>query len=150
MGDFYMKERQNDNIIFLNIIYQNAYMGVIGIDSVIGKVKDEKLAKVMGEQRSEYETICSDAKSILLKYGAQEESISKIKEMSTKMMSKMMAEGKDDKGLAKLLLQGNEKGIVEAQENLNQYKGNDSEIIKLAKRLLATEEHNRDEMKEFI
>jgi len=150
MGDFYMKEKGNDNIIFLNIIYQNAEMGLIGLDSVIPKVTDEKLAKVMNEQRAEYEKICKDAKDILLKYGAQEEEISKMKEISTETMSKMMAMGKDDKGLAKLLLQGNEKGITEAQENLNQYKGNDEEIIKLAKRLLATEEHNRDEMKEFL
>lgn len=145
-----MKEKQNENIIFLNVIYQNAEMGLIGIDSVISKVTDEKLAKVMREQRAEYEEICNDAKEILLKYGAQEEEISKAKELSTEAMSKMMARGKDDKGLAKLLLQGNEKGIIEAQENLNQYKGKDAEIIKLAKRLLATEEHNRDEMKEFI
>jgi len=145
-----MKEKQNENIIFLNVIYQNAEMGLIGLDSVISKVTDEKLAKVMREQRAEYEEICSDAKEILLKYGAQEEEISKMKELSSEAMSKMMAMGKDDKGLAKLLLQGNEKGITEAQENLNQYNGKDAEIVKLAKRLLATEEHNRDEMKEFI
>lgn len=50
VGDFLMKEKQNDNIIFLNLIYQNAQMGVIGIDAVIDKVENEELAKLIKEQ----------------------------------------------------------------------------------------------------
>ena len=41
-----MKEKQNENIIFLNLIYQNAEMGLIGIDTVIKKINDEKIGKL--------------------------------------------------------------------------------------------------------
>ena len=47
-----MKE-QNSNIKFLNLIYQNAQMGLIGIDMVMKKLKNEKLAKLIDEQRRE-------------------------------------------------------------------------------------------------
>ncbi len=145
-----MKEKQNDNIIFLNLIYQNAQMGIIGIDTVLGKIKDEKLAKLVNEQRSEYESICEMTKKVLLKYGAQEESIGKIKEAMSKMMSEMMTLKSDDKKIAKLMMEGNEKGAIAIQEKLNMYQDKDSEIIELAKKLLATEEHNREEFKKYI
>lgn len=144
-----MKEKQNDNIIFLNLIYENANMGLIGIDAVLDKIEDEKLAKLVKEQRDEYDTICSEAKEILIKYGAKEE-VSKPKEMMSKIMSEMMTLKSDDKKIVKLMMEGNEKGLVSIQEKLNEYEDQDEEIVDLAKRLLATEEHNRDEFKKYL
>lgn len=145
-----MKERQNDNIIFLNLIYQNAQMGLIGIDAVIGKVKDEEIAKLIDEQRLEYENICGSAKEILLKYGAKEEEINKLQKLSSKIMSEIMSMGCDDKSIAKLMMEGNEKGVIEIQEKLNTYKEQDEEIVNLAKKLLENEEHNREEFKKYL
>lgn len=144
-----MKEKQNDNIIFLNLIYENANMGLIGIDAVLDKIEDEKLAKLVKEQRDEYDTICSEAKEILIKYGAKEE-VSKPKEMMSKIMSEMMTLKSDDKKIVKLMMEGNEKGLISIQEKLNEYEDQDEEIVDLAKRLLATEEHNRDEFKKYL
>ena len=59
-----MKEQQNTNIQFLNLIYQNAQMGLIGIDTVIKKVENEKIAKLVQEQRKEYEEFLEDARKI--------------------------------------------------------------------------------------
>lgn len=145
-----MKEKQNDNIIFLNLIYQNAEMGLIGIDVVLKKVNDEKIAKLINEQRKEYECICKDAKEILIKYGAKEEEIPKIKELSSKIMSEMMSMGSDDRKIVKLMMEGNQKGVIAIQEKLNTYQDKDPEIEKLAKRLLETEEHNREEFKDYL
>lgn len=145
-----MKEKQNDNIIFLNLIYQNAEMGLIGIDTVLKKVEDEKLAKLINTQRKEYEKFCSDVKDILIKYGAKEEEIPKLKELSSKVMSEVMSMGKDDKEIAKLMMEGNQKGVIEIQEQLNTKTIEDEEIVELAKRLLETEEHNREEFKKYL
>ena len=106
-----MKERQNKNIIFLNLIYQNAQMGLIGIDTVIKKVENNKIAKLIQEQRKEYEKFLEDAKSILIKYGAKEEEISKLKELSSKAMAEVMTMNKGDKEIAKLMMEGNQKGF---------------------------------------
>ena len=51
-----MKKKKNENIEFLNYIYKNAEMGVIGIDDVITKVDDEKFIKLLKIQREEYKT----------------------------------------------------------------------------------------------
>ena len=150
MGDFYMKEKNNTNIKFLNLIYQNAEMGLIGIDTVLKKVENEKIAKIINEQRKEYETFLEDAKKILIKYGAKEEEISKLKELSSKVMAEAMTICKGDKEIAKMMMTGNEKGVLEITAELNQYEGDDEEILDLAHRLLATEEHNREEFKQYL
>lgn len=144
-----MKEQQNSNIKFLNLIYQNAQMGLIGIDMVIKKVENEKIAKLIGEQK-EYEKFLSDAHEILIKYGAKEEEISKLKELSSKVMATFMTMNKSDKEIAKLMMEGNQKGVLEITAELNNYDGNDEEILSLARRLLATEEHNREEFKTYL
>ena len=145
-----MKEQNNTNIKFLNLIYQNAEMGLIGIDAVIKKVESDKIAKLIKEQRKEYEHFLDDAKKILLKYGAKEEEISKLKNLSSKAMANVMTMGKSDKEIAKLMMEGNQKGVLEITAELNEYEGNDEEILDLAHKLLATEEHNREEFKEYL
>lgn len=145
-----MKEKGNDNIILLNLIYQNAQMGLIGIDSVLGKVKNEKVAKLIKEQRDEYEVICKEAREILIKYGAKEEEIGKVKELSSKIMSEIMSMNADDKKIVKLMMEGNEKGLIEIQQKINEYQEQDEEILALAHKLLETEEHNREEFKEYL
>lgn len=142
--------KENSNIKFLNLIYQNAQMGLIGIDMVIKKVENEKIAKLIGEQKKEYEKFLSDAHEILIKYGAKEEEISKLKELSSKVMATFMTMNKSDKEIAKLMMEGNQKGVLEITAELNNYDGSDDEILSLARRLLATEEHNREEFKTYL
>ena len=142
--------KENSNIKFLNLIYQNAQMGLIGIDMVIKNVENEKIAKLIGEQKKDYEKFLSDAHEILIKYGAKEEEISKLKELSSKVMATFMTMNKPDKEIAKLMMEGNQKGVLEITAELNNYDGNDEEILSLARRLLATEEHNREEFKTYL
>ena len=125
-------------------------MGLIGIDMVIKKVENEKIAKLIGEQKKEYEKFLSDAHEILIKYGAKEEEISKLKELSSKVMATFMTMNKSDKEIAKLMMEGNQKGVLEITAELNNYDGNDEEILSLARRLLAAEEHNREEFKTYL
>ena len=145
-----MKEQNNINIQFLNLIYQNAQMGLVGIDTVMKKVESEAIAKLISEQRQEYEKFLEDSHRILIKYGAKEEEISKLKELSSKAMAEVMTMNKDDKEIAKLMMEGNQKGVLEITSELNQYEGDDEEILDLAHKLLATEEHNREEFKQYL
>lgn len=145
-----MKEKQNDNIIFLNLIYQNAQMGLIGIDTVLKKIDDENIANLMSEQRNEYESICEKAHEILIKYGAKEEELPKLKEISSKIMGEIMSITGDDKKIVKLMVEGSNKGVIAIQEKINSYTKDDEEVLDLAKKLLATEEHNINEWKEYL
>ncbi len=147
------KVSKEENIEFLNLIYQNAEMGLIGIDCVMKKVEDEEISHLIKEQREEYEEFCNDAKKLLSKYGAKEEEISAIQKLSSKVMSELMSINKEDKNIVKLMMEGNEKGVIAIKEKLNMYEkkeGIDSEIIDLANRLYATEEHNREEFESYL
>ena len=86
----------------------------------------------------------------MIKYGAKEEKISKLKELSSKVMATFMTMNKSDKEIAKLMMEKNQKGVLEITAELNNYDGNDEEILSLARRLLATEEHNREEFKTYL
>ncbi len=145
---------KKENIDFLNLIYQNAQMGLIGIDAVKDKVESEEIAKIIYEQRKEYDKFCSDAEKILAKkYGAKEEEISALKKLSSKIMSEAMTINKDEKNIVKLMMEGNEKGVIAIKEKLNMYKdkdGIDEEVINLAEKLYATEEHNREEFEAYL
>ena len=65
-------------------------------------------------------------------------------------MASVMTMRKTDQEIAKLMMEGNHKGVLEITTELNQYQGNDEEILDLANRLLATEEHNREEFKQYL
>ena len=144
-----MKEK---NIEFLNLIYQNAEMGLIGIDAVKDKVESSEIAKVIEEQRKEYDKFCSDAKKLLSKYGAKEEEISALKKLSSKIMSEAMTINKDDKNIVKLMMEGNEKGVIAIKEKLNMFKDDDisDDVRDLGEKLYATEEHNREEFESYL
>jgi len=45
------------DVEFLNYIYQNAKMGVVGIDNIKAKIYDEELKDLIATQRKEYVTI---------------------------------------------------------------------------------------------
>ena len=64
----------NKDIEFLDYIYQNAKMGLVGIDKIIDRVSDESLERLILEQRAEYAHIMDDAKDIYKKYGKDEKS----------------------------------------------------------------------------
>lgn len=144
-----MEEKENANVTFLNLIISNAKMGIIGIDAVLDRVESSEILKIIKEQRAEYDNIIHMGKKLLTKYGVEEEAVS-VKEVTSKIMSKIMVSGSDDKKIVKMMMEGNEKGVIAITQRLNEYEDKDHEIVKLAKKLLATEEHNRDEFKQYL
>ncbi len=136
---------------FLNYIYQNAKMGVIGIDNIKDKIFDDELKNVIATQKKEYQKIADDASSILNELGLTEKDVSKMAKVSTYVMANLeMLKDDSSSNIAKLMIEGSNKGIIEINKNLNSYNNMNSKIIKLAKKLLATEQHNIDELKIYL
>ena len=146
-----MKKNMSEEVEFLNYIYKNAEMGVIGIDDVITKAKDEKFIKVLKSEREEYQNICREAEDILKKYGHQNEEVGTMAKMSTKMMAEMkMLKDESDQTIAKMMVEGSNKGVIEITEKINAYNNTDVEIVVLANKLKATLEKNIDELKKYL
>ena len=52
--------------------------------------------------------------------------------------------------LAKMMMTGNNKGIIEIQEKINNYDGHNKKVISLAKKLLETEKRNLNDLKKYL
>ena len=70
---------------------------------------------------------------------------------SSEMMSEMKTKIDDsDSQIAKMMMEGNNKGIIEVTKIKNEYQGDDEEIKEMIERFLATEQHNLDEVKKYL
>ena len=136
---------------FLNYIYQNAKMGVVGIDNIKSKIFDDDLKKIIATQRNEYEKITDEASKLLNELGVSEKDISGMSKVMTYVMANLeLLKDDSSSNIAKMMIDGSNKGIIEITKNLNSYTNMNSRIIKLAKKLLATEQHNIDELKIYL
>ncbi len=141
----------SEEVEFLNYIYKNAEMGIIGIDDVITKSSNEKFTKLLKSQKEDYEEICKEAKDILKKYGKSNEEIGVMAKMSTKMMAEMsLMKEESDQIIAKMMMEGSNKGVIEITEKINAYNNIDAEIVVLANKLKSTLEKNIDELKKYL
>lgn len=143
--------KDNKNIEFLNTIYQITEMGVIGINDVFDKVSASDFRLFLESQKKEYNTILEESEKILSSYGAKEKELGAM----TKMNSKMMAEAKlftnkDDKTIAKMMVEGSTKGITKITNAINTYNNEDEEIKTLGEKLLKTLENNIEGLKIYL
>ena len=103
-----------EEVEFLQYIYKNAEMGIIGIDDVYEKIDDNQFKKVLKNQRKEYEDVLIKTSSYLDKYDEEGKHNGLMAKVMTKMMSEMVPL-KDNKTnvVAKMMMDGTNKGIVE-------------------------------------
>ena len=141
-----------DNIEFLNYIYQNAHMGVIGIEHIESDILDDDLKRTVLKQKREYERIVKDTLEIFKKYKKNEKDISIMAKIGSYMSAKfnLLKSNNNTNIIAKMMIEGSNKGIIEITEKLNNYHGDDKELCYLAKKLLRTEEYNLEELKKFL
>lgn len=149
-----MKEnemKENLETKYLNKLYQGAEMGVVGINSVLDKVHKEEFRKILETQKEEYDTLSKKVVEILKKYGCEEKKLGMMAKKSSEMMSEMKTKIDDsDSQIAKMMMEGSNKGIIEVTKIKNEYQGNDEEIKDLINKFLDTEQHNLDEIKKYL
>src|SRR5574344_892662 len=138
----------NENLEFLNYIYQNARMGVIAINNIKEHIEDIKLKEYVIEELKDYEAICSDAINYFIKLGHKEKDLSTMIKVNTYIMINIKATMNNNaSNLAKMLIEGSNKGIIEITENLNKYQNCDKLVIDLGNKLLKIEEKNLESLK---
>lgn len=140
------KERE-----FLNFIYKNADMGVIGINDVLKVIENDKFEKLLCKQKEEYEHICKETAKLLLDIGEVHEENSGIAKVRSGLLVKI--ETLKDKSLSvitKMLIEGTNKGIIEIQEKINNLKVDNDKIMELANKLLEIEENNIEVLKKYL
>lgn len=140
-----------EDIELLNYIYQNAKMGLIGISNIKDSIKNKKLLKTIKEQENDYFKICTAATELLTSLHEEREDISSIAQIMTYIDAKVNTMTDNSTiNLARMMINGNTKGIVEIQEKIKNYHGNNNQVLTLAKELLKIEKRNTENLTKFL
>lgn len=146
----FLKEN-NKNVDFLNTIYKISEMGIIGIDDVIDKVENANFKEFLMEQREEYDKILRESEKIFDDYGMKEKELGTIAKVNSKVMSevKLMTNDSDDI-IAKMMIEGTNKGVIKINKAINENKVEDEEALSLSKKLIEVMEHNLEKLKIYL
>ena len=139
------------NAELLNFIYENARMGVVTIRQLLEIVKEGDFHRQLASQLSEYETISSDAKAHMERYGIREEDVTPMQKLSSYLIINMKTlTDQSDSNIAEMMLIGSVRGIAAASRHLREYQSADGEIRSLMETLLKLEERNIESLKGFL
>ena len=125
-----------NDIELLQYVHETAEMGIEGLNSLDGQVRDDSLRRVLSQQGAEYRQIADPG--LLAKVSA--EVMSTFKTLADPSAS----------NIAEMVIQGNTMGATKSTRHLGDYAGGNREIRNLAERLLHTEEANAAQMKQFL
>lgn len=141
----------NQNIEFLEYIYQNAEMGVETIRQIIEIAEQADFSEHLQAQLKEYQSIYDEAKQRLNECGHPEKDIGTMQKITVYMAIGMKTlTDKTPSHIAEMLIQGSTMGIIDAQKNIKKYFEAEDATEKLAIRLLKMEERNIEQLKKFL
>ena len=139
------------SIDFLNYMYKNAQMGIVGIDDVLKKSKAKEFKNLLEKQKIQYEDICNQVKEHLKAKEAKLEEINAMAKIGSSFVSSVeIAKNHTDSTIAKLMIEGTNKGIIKINEKLNNIPNIDKDVKKIAMKLLKTEQNNLNELKKYL
>lgn len=118
----------------LNELYKVVTMGIIGIDEVKGQIEDKALAKTMSDAKKKYMVNKMDITNILKELGEEPTEINIIIKMFNEIYTGIELIKYDGAKIAKMLIEGTNKGIIKVEEILNSEM--DKKVTELAEELL--------------
>jgi len=136
---------------FLGAIYKNAKMGVDAIIDLLPRVQNDALRSAMTLQLDGYERYAASAAKALKGRGVTAKEENLMVRMGAKMgiaFNTMLSVTTSH--IAELMIEGSNMGITDTTKLLNNYKTEDSEAVRLAREVVAFEEHNIEIMKGFL
>ena len=132
-------------------LYQNVEMGIVGIESIEGKIESRSLEKVILLQKKEYEDVKRKIASLCEKHNVLDKELSGFAKISSDMMAKMKTMmDKSEHNIAKMMMEGTNKGLIQLEELLNNYQGKDEKIKELIKKVIDLEHQNNEELKIYL
>ena len=118
----------------LNELYKVVTMGIIGIDEVKGHIENKALAKTMSDAKKKYMVNKMDITNMLKELGEEPTEINIIIKMFNEIYTGIELIKCDDAKIAKMLIEGTNKGIIKVEEILN--SDMDKKVTELAEELL--------------
>lgn len=141
----------DEEIEFLNYIYQNAQMGRESIGHILKKQNLGEIKECLLEQRDDYTKICRSAKAMIERRKKKAKDISVISQIMSYMSVKSnLNADSTDSHIAEMLIKGSGIGIKEISKKIADYKKVSKPVTNVANRLLYLEERNIENLKKFV
>ncbi len=132
-------------------VYQNVLMGLVGIKSVKDKIQSKELLDEILKQKKQYDSIKHALESLCKKYHVEDKELGSFVQMESDMMvnMKMMIDN-SDAHIAKMMMEGTNKGLIQLEELLNHYEGKEQKIISIIQNLIRFEHEKLDTLKKYL
>ena len=132
-------------------LYQNVEMRIVGIESIEEKIESRSLAKLILNQKKEYEKVKEKLVSLCSKYNVEDKELGAFVKLSSDVMVTMKTLiDKSEHTIAKMMMEGTNKGLIQLEELLNNYQGKDEKIIQLIQETIDLEHQNNEELKIYL
>ncbi len=132
----------------LSELYKIVAMGIIGIDEVSGHISSKVLAKTMIDAKKKYTVYKTDIAKMINDLGDEAVDINIIIKMFNKIYTKAELITSNDSKIAKMLIEGTNKGIIKIEEILN--LDLDKKVEKIAKEILDLLEYQIKSWKSYL
>ena len=134
----------NEEVEFLEYIYQNAKMGIESIGRLIkSRNKDDKLDEIFKEQLHDYNKVANSARGMLKRRNKETKEIGVMSKIATYMTIKMnLSKENPDKEAVDMVIKGSQMGIEQINKHLNEYRIKSKTVVNLANRLISIEQNN--------
>lgn len=142
---------QDENLILLNKIEENAATGVSSLHQVRKKLNDPALKSLLKLQQNSYQNLSHEARDMILKRG----DFPNIESMARAIPRKAgiaieTALDRSPAHIAQMLIQGNSLGIDEVTRMLQLYPNLSPQIRTLGEELISLEQRNVEELKPYL
>lgn len=132
-------------------LYQNVDMGIVGIDAIYNQIETKELKKKIKSQRKEYIILKRKLSKLCKHYKVTDKELGLFVKLNSELMVGMKTIfDKSDSKIAKLMMEGTNKGLIQLQELLNHYNKKDKKLVKILEETLELEHQNNNELKKFL
>lgn len=132
-------------------LYQNVDMGIVGIDAIYNQIETRELKKKIKSQRKEYIILKRKLSKLCKHYKVTDKELGLFVKLNSELMVGMKTMfDKSDSKIAKLMMEGTNKGLIQLQELLNHYNKKDKKLVKILEETLELEHQNNNELKKFL
>ncbi len=149
-----VKEKQaNEQLYFLGEIYKNAKMGADAIIHLLPRVKEDALRSLMTQQLDGYEKYAARAGRELEELGGTPKEENILTRWSSRLAISFNAMmDSTTSHIAEMMVEGSNMGVTDMIKLLNAYGASDqvAAATRLAREVVAFEEHNLELLKHFL
>ncbi len=132
-------------------LYHNVEMGVVGIESIEEKIDSKKFYQVIMAQKEEYQRVMKSMANLCDQYDILNKEISPVAKRGSEVMANMkLMKDSSVSHIAKMMMEGTNKGLIELETLQNHYDGKNQELKDLISKIIVMEQKNNEELKLYL